>query len=104
MNGTKNNVKEFPLLMWYRGADKNGRQNAHGHFVSQKGDGRTGEAMRWFQLPRFESLVVEASLLVSPLALFLPTHGEGGMLLDGSHQQVRTCVARTWFQLHIPWI
>jgi len=34
----KNHAKEFVLLMWFRGEDKNGWQNAHGHFVSQKGD------------------------------------------------------------------
>lgn len=44
------------------------------------------EAMRWFLLERFPSPV-----LVLLLALPLPTLGEGGTLLEESHQKVRMC-------------
>ncbi len=77
INGTENNAKEIVLMMWLRGYDNHGWQNAHGQFASQKCDRRMEEAMRWSLLEGLQYPV-----LVPPLALSLPTRGEGGRLPD----------------------
>jgi hypothetical protein len=41
-------------MMWLRGYDNNGWQNAHGHFASQKYNRRMEEAMHWSLLEELQ--------------------------------------------------